>query len=79
MIRFERTNKLMIKYLRNSFGPNKRCILMTGAIGLLIGLIVCGVPLAVMTTLYLQQSTLHFGYTISFFVLDRIDNINECQ
>lgn len=48
--------KSMMKYFRNEFGPNKKCILMTGGIGLLIGLIVCGIPLAVLTTLYLQSS-----------------------
>ena len=49
---------------------------MTAGIGLLIGLIACGVPLAVMTTLYLQQSTFHLDHTTLLFVLDRIFNIN---
>lgn len=36
--------------------PNKRCVLTMLAMGILIGLFLCGIPLAVMTTLYLQQS-----------------------
>jgi len=46
----------------NRFTSNKRCILVTLCVGLLIGIVICGVPLAVMTTLYLQESKFNHEY-----------------
>ena len=61
-----------MEYFRYDSESKKKCILVTLAMGLLIGLIVCGIPLAVMTTLYLEQSKFHFNRIILHCIHYRI-------
>ena len=68
-----------MKHFRTETGSTKKCILMTLGMGLLIGLIVCGIPLAVMTTLYLQQSEFHLDHTTLHFLRHRTSNIEQYQ
>jgi len=46
----------LIFFLNRFTTSNKRCILVALGVGLLIGIVICGVPLGVMTTLYIQES-----------------------
>jgi hypothetical protein len=55
-----------LKFFRNTCGPDKNSILAMLGVGILIGLFICGIPLAIMTTLYLEESKFNDRYIVLF-------------
>jgi hypothetical protein len=75
---FEKEMKMiMLINLKSGCGPDKKCILTMLAMGSFIGLFVCGVPLAVMTTLYLQTSESKGEHSTFYRVSNRITRITS--
>jgi hypothetical protein len=75
---FEKEMEMIILInLKSGCGPDKKRILIMLAMGTLIGLFVCGVPLAVMTTLYLQTSKSNDEPSTFYPVSNRITRITS--
>jgi hypothetical protein len=67
---------IRLKYFRNTSGPEKKDILTLLAVGTLIGLFICGIPLAVMSTLYLEASKFN-GRHIVLYIQFHIESQSQ--
>jgi hypothetical protein len=65
---------ISLKYFSTKCTPERKKILSMIGVGILIGLFVCGIPLAVMTTLYLQESKFNNEHSILHKISYRITN-----